>query len=133
MDLMSSNFNPLAGKTKYWQWGLRWTFQTSPDGPVAPKYFWKAVCDPVVQQSIFFTAENNVEVTSKTKVTSASCYGATMTEERGVVECESVSQAASIGRYMWNWWHGLMVPDFDPVKCGTDKMGNFLQPYLTFT
>ena len=28
---------------------------------------------------------------------------------------------------------GLMVPDFDLVKCGTDKMRNFLQPYLTFT
>ena len=129
---MSSYFTSLAGKTKYWQNGWRWDFQTSSGGPVAPRYFWKAVCDPAVRQSIFFTAENNVHDQSKTKVTSASCFGDTMTQEKGVIECESVAQAAGSGRYIWNWWHGLLVPDFDPVKCGTATKGNFLQPYLNF-
>ena len=131
---MSSYFTFLAGKTKYWQHGWRWDFQTSPGGPVAPRYFWKAVCDPhpTVRQSIFFTAENNVNDASKTKVTSASCFDKTMTKEKGVVECESVAQAAGIGRYIWNWWHGLLVPDFDPANCGAATKGKFLKDYLNF-
>ena len=129
---MPSYFTSLAGKTKYWQWGWRWDFQTSKGGPVAPKYFWKAVCDPdpAVQQSIFFIAENNVNNASKDKVESASCFKMKMTKEKGVVECESISEAA--GKCMRSWWHSFVVPDFDPVKCGTARKGNFLQPHLNF-
>ena len=88
------------------------------------------MCDPVVQESIFFIAENNVLVTSKDKVESASCFKMKMTKERGVVECESISEAA--GRCIRNWWHNFVVPDFDPVKCGTATKGKFLEPYLKF-
>ena len=85
-----------------------------------------------MRQSIFFTAENNVNDESQTVVTSASCFGKAMRHDRGVIECESVAQAASIGRYIWNWWHGLLVPDFDPVHCDTANKGNFLEQYLNF-
>ena len=88
------------------------------------------MCDPNVNQSIFFTAENNVNVTSRLKGSNATCFGMKMTKERGVVKCQSVAEAA--GQYIWNWWHGLVVPDFDPVKCGTANRGNFLQQYLKF-
>ena len=72
-----------------------------------------------------------VEVTSKDKVTSASCFSATMTKERGVVECESISEA--VGRCVRNWWHGLVLPDFDSIKCGTATKGAFLRKYIKFT
>ena len=121
----------LAGISKYWQWGFRWTYTVPTVKTVVPKYFWKAVCDPAVKESIFFIAENNVEVRSTTTVTSASCFGMKMTEERGVIQCESISEAA--GRCIRNWWHGISVPDFDSVNCGTGAKGTFLQPYLKFT
>ena len=106
------------------------TYQASPGGPVAPKYFWKAVCDPdpSVRQSIFFSAKNNVNDTSTDKVSNTTCFGMQMTKRRGVIECESIAKAA--GRYIRNWWHRFVVPDFDPVNCGTAKKGDFLQKYL---
>ena len=91
---------------------------------VIPKYYWKAVCDPGAKQSIFFVAENNVGNTSKNKVVSPSCFNKKMTEEKGVLECKSISQAA--GQYS-------QVPDFHPGNCGTNKKGTFLKPYLNFT
>lgn len=72
------------------------------------------MCDPNVKQSIFFTAANNVNVTSRLKGSNATCFGMKMTKERGVVKCQSVAEAA--GQYIWNWWHGLVVPDFDPLN-----------------
>ena len=121
----------LAGISKYWQWGFKWTYKVPTVRTVVPKYFWKAVCDPVVRQSIFFIAENNVEVRSTIKVKSASCFGMTMTKDRGVIECESISEA--VGRCVRNWWHGISIPDFDSVNCGTATKGKFLQGHLKFS
>lgn len=34
---------------------------------LAPEYYWKAVCDPIKKQSIFFYAENNIGNVDLTK------------------------------------------------------------------
>ena len=119
-------FTGTAGKTKYWQHGWRKTLKTSPRGPVVPRYFWKAVCDPhpEVRQSIFFIAENNVNDQSKKVVRSPSCFGKAMRHDKGVIKCKSISEAAT----------GIKagVPDFDPVNCGTAEKGKFLKQYLNF-
>ena len=125
MGLTSSNSISLAGIFKDW-W--RKPFQISAGGPVAPKYFWKAVCDPVAHQSVFFIAENNFGVTSTVKVRSASCYDIEMTKKKGVIECSSISEATR--RWFRNWWHGIAVADFDSVNCGTANKGDFLKQYL---
>lgn len=99
---------------------------------VVPKFFWKAVCDPdpAVKQSIVFIAENNIDVTSATKVTSGTCTGQPMTQRNGVVYCYSVSAAQ--GKYFRNWWHGFTLPDFDPTNCDTGNLGTFLNAHLQF-
>ncbi|XP_028391439.1 uncharacterized protein LOC114516219 [Dendronephthya gigantea] len=97
---------------------------------VVPAYYWKAVCDPEIKESIVFIAENNVDVTSEAKVAAGTCAGQAMTKKRGVIYCYSVC-AAQVS-YFHNWWHGSTIPDFHPVNCGTARMGNFLNTYLNF-
>ncbi|XP_028390731.1 uncharacterized protein LOC114515638 [Dendronephthya gigantea] len=131
-------FTGTAGMAKYWS--TKWLFipwrepyRTGTGNMVVPKFYWKAVCDPdpAVRQSIVFIAENNVDVTSSTKVTTGTCTGQPMTQEKGVVYCYSVSAAQN--QYFQNWWHGFTLPDFDPTNCRTGNMGNFLNTLLKFS
>ena len=95
-----------------------------------PEYFWKAVCDPLIKQSIFFAARNNVGDMSPrtTTVNTGTCLGRKMTQAKGVIECESVANAQ--GRYLRNWWHSFVLPGFHATECGTNVQGTFLDSYL---
>lgn len=98
---------------------------------VVPEYYWKAVCDPKIKQSVIFIAKNNVDDTSTARVSEGTCAGQPMTKTRGVVYCYSVSSAHVL--YFHKWWHGFSIPDFHPVNCGTANIGKFLNTFLKFS
>ena len=59
---------------------------------LAPGYYWKAVCDPVNKESIFFFAENNVGNVDDVQV--KGCFNLKQTKKYGVIKCDSISNAA---------------------------------------
>ena len=60
---------------------------------LAPKYYWKAVCDPVNEQSIFFYAENNIGNVDTEKDEENACAKKAQTKKNGVIMCLSISAA----------------------------------------
>jgi len=89
----------------------------------APQYYWKAICDPTIRQSIVYVGENPVGSTSTVKV--PGCLGRSQTVKLGIMNCMSL-QAAKTQH------SDLKLPDFDPISCSTNVRGSFLDAYITF-
>ncbi|CAH3167576.1 unnamed protein product, partial [Porites lobata] len=92
---------------------------------VVPKYFWKAVCDPVHSQSIFFYARNPTDVTTLNKRVSA-CFGQ-QTETSGVVMCDSINRgSAAIERDVPR----ANIPKFTLNRaCAPDRLGDIFREF----
>ncbi|XP_028391451.1 uncharacterized protein LOC114516229 [Dendronephthya gigantea] len=128
-------FTGTAGIAKYWTVSVwpRKPYVAGTGRMTVPKYFWKAVCDPITRESIVFIAENNVGETRTDTVDKGTCASQPMTRSKGVVYCYSMDEVRGIKNRIRNWWHGFSFPDFDPVSCGTNSRGNFLDFYLEFS
>ncbi|CAH3196185.1 unnamed protein product, partial [Porites evermanni] len=86
---------------------------------LAPGYYWKAVCDPINKQSIFFFAENNVG--NVDNVQEKGCFNIKQTKRYGVIKCDSISNAeAKFGK----------LPDFHKTNCKPDEGGSKFKEYV---
>ena len=93
---------------------------------MVPKYFWKAVCDPVHSQSIFFYARNPTDVTTLNKRVSA-CFGQ-QTETSGVVMCDSINRGSvAIERDVPR----ANIPKFTLNRaCAPDRLGDIFREFI---
>lgn len=89
---------------------------------VAPRWYWKAVCDPVLKQSIFFRAENHVG--EKDKDTVLGCFGKVQTERRGIINCMSLKKAKDLVMENFD------LPDFHEKNCNPSVIGEGFKPYI---
>jgi len=60
---------------------------------LAPRWYWKAVCDPVEKQSVFFLGENNIADTADNTKQSQGCFGIKQQKHFGVIYCLSLTEA----------------------------------------
>lgn len=84
---------------------------------LAPKYYWKAVCDPVKKQSIFFYAENNIGNVDEKK--EFGCAKKPQTKKRGVIMCLSISNAKQNNLFG-------KLPDFHD-NCNPSEIGSIFK------
>ena len=102
-------------------------------GIVAPKYFWKAICDPDTPavpgnntsngQSIVFVARNNIgdiDIVHKKK----GCSGHNQTRMNGVILCYSLQQAQDIFAA-----EDFKLPPFS-ATCNPTVRGSFMDALL---
>lgn len=89
---------------------------------VAPKYYWKAVCDPVAQASIVFVGENSVGEISEDQV--QGCSGKMQKKKRGVVYCHSLQGAETTYAA-----EGFKLPPFGD-NCNPSTKGTFMDSFL---
>ena len=86
---------------------------------LAPGYYWKAVCDPINKQSIFFFAENNVG--NVDNVQEKGCFNIKQTKRYGVIKCDSISNAeAKFGK----------LPDFHEKNCIPKQVGSEFESHI---
>lgn len=93
------------------------------DRVLTPKYYWKAVCDPAVRQSIVFVAENKPGDINNAKA--VGCYGKQQTERFGIVYCYSLQGARAVPDYK-----DFKLPPFSDPKCKPDTAGTFLKDFF---
>ena len=86
---------------------------------LAPKYYWKAVCDPVNKQSIFFYAENNIGNVDEGKDEGNNCAKKAQTKKNGVIMCLSISAAKQVNLFG-------KLPDFHE-NCTPDNIGDIFK------
>ena len=89
---------------------------------LAPRWYWKAVCDPIDKQSIFFWAENDV---NEKYGFEKGCYGAVQEKERGVIKCKSLDK----GRETFKNFK-IYIPEFHKENCVTSKGGEAFIAYI---
>lgn len=82
---------------------------------LAPGYYWKAVCDPINKQSIFFFAKNNVGNVDDVK--EKGCSNVKQTKKYGVIKCTSISNAEA------------KLPDFHK-NCKPEEEGIEFKEYI---
>lgn len=88
-----------------------------------PKWYWKAVCDPIAKESIIFVAQNNVGDMKTTKVNG--CNGNKQTSDQGVVFCYSLDVVSKMAEYS-----DFKLPPFDKTNCKPSQKGTFMDGYL---
>ena len=92
---------------------------------MAPKYYWKAVCDPDVRKSIVLVAENSPGEISTDKVQGCAAAGRQQTKRLGIVHCFSLAEAAKKTEYA-----DFKLPPFSDAQCQPNVRGTFLDKYL---
>lgn len=90
---------------------------------LAPGYYWKAVCDPINKQSIFFFAENNVG--NVDDVQEKGCFKIKQTKKYGVIKCDSISNAKGDIAKKFGY-----LPSFNEKNCEPDKVGSTFMEYV---
>ena len=93
---------------------------------LAPKWYWKAVCDPVRKQSVFFWGENTITDTADSTKRKQGCFDLLQPKRFGVIYCSSVTEAKKK-------FNGIFqIPDFHEKNCAPDTKGEgFFLPLST--
>jgi len=94
------------------------------DKVLTPRYYWKAVCDPGMKQSIVFVAENSPGEVSADKV--SGCNNIQQTKKLGIVKCYSLQDAGQELEYA-----DFKLPPFSPLNCQPSIKGKFLDSLLS--
>ncbi|CAH3167579.1 unnamed protein product [Porites lobata] len=88
---------------------------------LTPRWFWKAVCDPVAKQSIFFVGENSVGIASQAKA--KGCNMIEQTKDKGIVYCMSHQKAT-------RKFKEFKLSPFQEKNCKPSKKGTFMDNFL---
>lgn len=88
---------------------------------LTPRWFWKAVCDPVAKQSIVFVGENSVGIASQAKA--KGCNMIEQTKDKGIVYCMSHQEAS-------RKFENFKLPPFQEKNCKPSKKGTFMDNFL---
>ncbi|KAK3747244.1 hypothetical protein QZH41_010404, partial [Actinostola sp. cb2023] len=88
----------------------------------APQYYWKLICDPVIKQMVVFVGKNSVGSWSTNKL--LGCRNQQHTEERGVMQCDSLQNIKSNSAYS-----DFKLPDMHTTNCPSGVRGTFLDSY----
>ncbi|KAK3713734.1 hypothetical protein QZH41_008860 [Actinostola sp. cb2023] len=88
-----------------------------------PRYFWKAVCDPVAKASVLFLGENSVGVTNDNDKVQG-CNGRVQLKKRGVIYCYSLEGAVRHHKTL-DW----KLPPFHQ-NCKPSEKGYFMDLFL---
>ena len=92
------------------------------DRVLVPKWYWKAVCDPKAQQSIFFWAVN-IDFKDGIEGEDNGCYGIQQSKKHGVINCLSLKDATSSKeRFKRDF--------YIPIYCSPSKMGLDFMPHI---
>ena len=83
---------------------------------LAPKWYWKAVCDPVGKQSIFFLGENTIADLAENQKKVQGCLGITQQKRSGVIYCYSLTTAKKD-------FTMFQIPEFHEKNCVPSKIG----------
>jgi len=91
----------------------------------APKYYWKAICNPYLEQSIVFVGINSVGSKSTKKI--KGCNGVEQTDELGIMFCDSLENIKNNPEYS-----DFLLPPFNEATCKASKRGTFLDDFVNF-
>ena len=95
---------------------------------LAPKYYWKAVCDPSINASVVFVAQNPIGNINATPT--KGCNNLMQSPKLGVIQCFSLNEAASsTGQFSSD---NFVLPPFHSVNCDPTKRGTFMDSQLAF-
>ena len=85
---------------------------------VCPEWYWKAVCDPVKKQSVFFLRENTITDTEDNQKEVKGCFKIKQHKHSGVINCFSLNDAKTTFKRMFQ------IPDFHVKNCDPSKIGD---------
>lgn len=88
---------------------------------LTPRWFWKAVCDPVAKQSIAFVGENSVGIASQAKA--KGCNMIEQTKDKGIIYCMSHKEAS-------RKFEDFKLPPFQEKNCKRSEKGTFMDKFL---
>ncbi|KAK3740265.1 hypothetical protein QZH41_017831, partial [Actinostola sp. cb2023] len=91
---------------------------------VAPQYYWKLICDPVIKQMVVFVGKNSVGSKSTSKL--VGCRSQSHTVELGVMQCDSLLNIKSNPAYS-----DFKLPDMHTTNCPSGVRGTFLDSYTS--
>ena len=85
---------------------------------MAPEWYWKAVCDPVKKQSVFFLGENTITDTEDNQKEVKGCFKIKQQKRFGVINCFSLNDAKTMFNTMFQ------IPDFHETNCDPSNIGD---------
>jgi hypothetical protein len=95
---------------------------------VVPRYFWKAICDPLSQRSVVFLAENPTEVEDNTRKNGCdvnSGLSRFQTPSYGIINCYSLKALQQDKHFSQQF----NLPSFSD-SCKPGVRGKFLDEFL---
>ena len=92
---------------------------------VAPKWYWKAVCDPIAQQSVFFLGENTIGDLDEKAMEGQvkGCYDKLQTKRLGIISCYSLNDVKNIKELKLKLMGHFQIPTFHETNCVPSKIG----------
>ncbi|KAJ7374446.1 hypothetical protein OS493_007552 [Desmophyllum pertusum] len=87
---------------------------------LAPKWYWKAVCDPIAKQSVFFFGENTIgDVNGMEGQQAKGCYGEVQTKKNGEVQNKKNGkvQTKKYGKVQNKKYGKMQTKKLGVIKC----------------
>lgn len=91
---------------------------------VVPKWYWKAVCDPMDKQSIFFWVVN-YDLNYGKEGEDTGCFQTRQSKNLGVIQCSSLKEATSTFK------KNFYIPAFNNEFCSPSETGANFKTVIT--
>jgi len=93
---------------------------------LAPEWYWKAVCDPIKKQSVFFLGKNTITDTANNQDRVQGCFDILKQKRFGVINCLSLKEAKKNRMFV----KMFQIPDFHVKNCDPSKIGDDFRSVL---